>query len=207
MHAWSLWQPDRVADGKVSWQDYNDAQMDRQPRPLTMRLLDLAAPGDGRRAIDLGCGSGVETRALVAAGWHVTAVDADPSMPPRLADLVAAGQVDTVVSDLREVALAPTDLVHGSLSLPFVPRADFAALWERIVASVRPGGWIAVDLFGWRDDWSSAPELSFHDRSDVDDLLTGFEVVEVLEEERDAPSFNGAVKHWHVLHVIARRPG
>jgi trans-aconitate methyltransferase len=148
-----------VRGAKVSWEAYNDAQVDRQPRPLTARVLELAGPGDGRRAIDLGCGSGVETRALVAAGWHVTAVDADPSMPPRLADLVATGQVDTVVEDLREVAMAPADLVHASLSLPFVPRADFAALWVRVVASVRPAGWLAVDLFGVRDDWSAAPRL------------------------------------------------
>jgi SAM-dependent methyltransferase len=125
--------------GKVSWQDYNDAQMTRQPRPLTTRIIELAGPGDGRRAIDLGCGSGVETRALVAAGWHVTAVDADPSMPPRLADLVAGGLVETVVADLRGAALPATDLVHGSLSLPFVPR----------------------------DDWSSAPELTFQRRGEA----------------------------------------
>jgi trans-aconitate methyltransferase len=199
-------EPDRVSGGKVSWADYNDAQMTRQPRPLTARVIGLAGPGDGRRALDLGCGSGVETRALVAAGWHVTAVDADPSMPPRLADLVARGDVDTEVADVREVAFGPVDLVHSSLCLPFVPRADFAQVWERIVHDLRPGGWLAVDLFGVRDDWAAAPELNFHDRAGVDALVRGLDDVEVLEEERDAPSFNGAVKHWHVFHVIARRP-
>jgi trans-aconitate methyltransferase len=190
----------------VSWADYNDAQVTRAVRPLAARLIERAGDGRGRPALDLGCGAGVETRALAAAGWHVSAVDSDPSMPQRLADLVARGEVDPVVGDLREVSLGPAALVHSSLAVPFVPRSDFALLWDRLVGWLQPGGWLGIDLFGDRDDWSSTEELNFHDRGAVEALLSHLVDVEVLEEERDAPSFNGAVKHWHVFHLIARRP-
>lgn len=55
-------------DGKPLWQSYNEAQPTRPVRPLTAALLEHAGDGNGRHAIDLGCGSGVETRALAAAG-------------------------------------------------------------------------------------------------------------------------------------------
>jgi SAM-dependent methyltransferase len=190
-----------------TWRAYNDAQVGRAVRPATARLLELAGPGDGRPATDLGCGSGVETRALVAAGWRVTAVDADPAMPDRLADLVAGGDVVPVVGDLRAVDLPPTALLHSSMTLPFVPAVDFFALWERVRRCLLPGAWLAVDLFGVRDDWYGARELSFHPRAGVDQLLAGLDVVAVEEDEHDAPSFGGAVKHWHVFHALARQPG
>ncbi|NPD04782.1 class I SAM-dependent methyltransferase [Nocardioides sp. zg-1308] len=192
---------------RPTWQAYNEAQLTRPVRPLAKRLLEHAGPGNGRAALDLGCGSGVETRALVTAGWRVTAVDSDPSMPDRLQDLVAGGDVTAVVGDLRDVAPGRVALVHSSLSLPFVPSTDFAFVWERVRRCLLPGGWLGVDLFGPRDDWHGTPGLSFHPRSGVDQLMAGLEVVDLVEEERDAPSFGGVVKHWHTFHVIARRPG
>ena len=142
-------------------------------RPLTAALLEHAGDGDGRRAVDLGCGSGVETRALVAAGWRVTAIDSDSSMPARLSDLVASGSVEAVVSDIRDAQLPSAALVHSSLALPFVPVADFGPVWERIRRCLVPGGWLAVDLFGSRDDWRGTPDLNFHPRAGVDQLVAG----------------------------------
>ncbi|HSU03779.1 MAG TPA: class I SAM-dependent methyltransferase [Nocardioides sp.] len=195
-----------MGEGRPTWQDYNEAQRHRPVRPLVARLLEHAGPGGGRPALDLGCGGGVETRALVAQGWHVTAVDTDPTMPARLADLVASGDVRTVVGDVRELDLGQFALVHSSLTLPFVPRADFGFAWERVRRSLLPGGWLGVDLFGVRDDWSGTAELSFHPRAGIDQLLAGLDVLEVVEEERDGPAFGGDTKHWHVFHCLARRP-
>ena len=194
-----------MGSDRPTWQDYNDAQLDRPVRPLAARLLAQAGEGRGASALDLGCGSGVETRALVAAGWRVTAVDTDPAMPARLRDLVDSGDVTAVVGDVREIDLGRHALVHSSLTLPFVPRAEFAFVWERVRHSLAPGGWLGVDLFGLRDGWSTTPELNFHPRAGIDQLLAGFTDVDVVEEEWDGPAFNAAVKHWHVFRVTARR--
>lgn len=195
-----------AAEG-ITWTDYNDAQAGRSVRRILESVLDLAGPGDGRPATDLGCGSGVEARVLAAAGWRVSAVDSDPEMPSRLADLTATGQVRAVTGDLREVGLPSTALLHSSFTLPFVPPPDFPHLWERIRCSLLPGAWLAVHLFGPRDDWSGGSGLSIHTRAAVDQLVAGLVDVRIEEEESDAPSFGGAVKHWHVWHVLARQPG
>ncbi|MGL4542261.1 MAG: methyltransferase domain-containing protein, partial [Polymorphobacter sp.] len=47
---------------------------------LGAAALDLLAPVAGEDILDLGCGDGVLTARLVAAGARVVAVDADKSM-------------------------------------------------------------------------------------------------------------------------------
>ncbi|MFD0327696.1 hypothetical protein ACFQZC_04355 [Streptacidiphilus monticola] len=54
------------------------ATQGRPVRPLCRRALDLAGPGDGRLALDLGCGRGVEASAMLAEGWRVWALDRAP---------------------------------------------------------------------------------------------------------------------------------
>lgn len=195
-----------VLPADVSWTSFNDAQADREPRPLCATVLDLAGPGAGRLAVDLGCGSGVETRALLGAGWRVLAVDSDPQLPTRFADLRPTDQLEVLVADLADVPVPAASLVHAGYALPFVAPDRFGALWDRVRDALAPGGWLAVDLFGVRDSWAGTPGVSVHDRDAVDGLLHGLDVVRLDEEERDGTAFERP-KHWHVLHVVARRPG
>jgi trans-aconitate methyltransferase len=111
-----------------------------------------------------------------------------------------------VIADLETLEELPAaDLVLSCATLPFVRREAFAPLWALIRASLQPGGVLAADLFGERDDWAGS-EGTYLARTEVDALLEGLEVVELAEEERDGRSFAGP-KHWHTFQVIARRPG
>ena len=61
------------------WSRYNETQVDRpEARELARKVLELAGPGAGRRAVDLGGGAGVETQAILRHGWDVLAIDYDP---------------------------------------------------------------------------------------------------------------------------------
>jgi hypothetical protein len=51
-----------------SWAAYFDAQGERPPRELLTRVLELAGPGAGRQAVEIGCGAGIEVRAMLEAG-------------------------------------------------------------------------------------------------------------------------------------------
>ena len=106
------------------WSRYNETQIDRQEeRKLARKVLDLAGPGAGRRAIDLGGGAGVETQAILRRGWEVLAIDYDPEA----AEFAAArltnrerARLTFRTQDFTEIDdLPPSDLIHAAWSLPF----------------------------------------------------------------------------------------
>lgn len=189
----------------IAWEDYYRAVEGRAPRPLFVEALGLTQrPGVG---VDLGCGDGTETLALLAAGWTVVAVDAAPEGVERLSAAVpeaAAGRLTTLVAPFRQLELPEADFVYAGLSLPFCDPGDFGEAWRRITAAVRPGGVLAVHLFGPRDTWANTPDMTFHTREDVNALLGGFEIRRLDEQDEEGQAVSGP-KHWHVFHVIATR--
>jgi tellurite methyltransferase len=47
--------------------------------------------------------------------------------------------------------------------------------------------------------------MTFHTKQQVEELLSNMEILELNEEDKDGKTANGALKHWHVFHVIARQ--
>ena len=128
--------------GETEWTKYYEANDDRPPRQMLLDVLDRFGEG-GFEAVDLGCGSGIDTLAMLDRGWSVTAIDAEEEAIRRVRERVPAplaGRLRTVVSPMQDVALPPVDLVWASFSLFFCPPDRFADLWKRVTAAVRPGG-------------------------------------------------------------------
>lgn len=151
------------------------------PRPETEHVVEAALQcGAGRRALDVGCGSGALAVTLqLEAGVETWATDISPA-----AAAVAAGNarrlgasVNVIVSDVME-AIAPGSMDLIVSNPPYVPLAEREGLqrevrdWEphvalfagptgfeiyrRIAADagrvLRPGGWLVMELgFGSRD--------------------------------------------------------
>lgn len=67
------------------------------------------------------------------------------------------------------------------------------------------GGVFAGELFGPHDDFAAWPDVNTHDRTAVERLLDGLDVLVLREDDRDGSSFAGT-KHWHVFHIVAIRP-
>lgn len=170
----------------------------------TDRSGPTGAPGTTRVAIELGCGRGIESRYLAENGFTVHAYDVDPSVASAMAELAAELPVQHATVDLAEITALPSaDLILACAALPFVPRASFDDLWRVLGNALRPGGILAVDLFGDRDDWAGT-DGTFLTRAEVETVLEGFEVLSLEERERDGASFQGP-KHWHTFQVLARR--
>lgn len=193
------------------WSTYNAARVGASTvRPLTERALaalrsaheDLA----GLDAVELGSGAGIEARRLLQEGLSVHTIDGDASVEARMSELSSLGTLDHRTGRIEEWDPLPrADLILANASLPFIPRARFASVWERIGRALLPGGILAVDLFGNEDTWASA-EGTYLSRQEVVGLLDSFEVIELSERNEDGPAFGGA-KHWHAFTVIARLPG
>lgn len=200
-------RPERTPD---RWSNYYKIREGGQPRETTLKALELYGDKSGQ-AIDLGCGNGNDTLALLEAGWHVLAIDGQQEAIERVQARVPAEwqpRLQTQVAMFEALTLPSADLVNASFSLPFCPPAYFPHFWEQIVESIRPHGRFAGQLFGDKDSWAKRPEMTCHTRAQVDKLLAGFEI-EFLVEDYD-PNGRTAVgnpKHWHIYRIVARKKG
>ncbi len=206
----------------VSWDEYNAAQAGRAPRASLTAALEAVAQRDGEDAdhaahrgqrppvaVDLGCGEGVEVTALLERGWIVHAVDGEAAALERLAERTSPELRErlhihqTAYADVD--VLPDADLLHASYSLPYCEPAHFHRLWAAVRASLRPGAVLACQLFGPHDDSYGDPEMTFHTAEAARALFDGLEIVTWTEEDADGTAYTGP-KHWHVFHVVARRP-
>jgi trans-aconitate methyltransferase len=194
---------------RAHWTEYNDAQDTREVRPLLREVLALAGPGDGRTAVDLGCGLGRETDALLRAGFRTHAVDMHPDTEAKVR--AHTRPADHPLLTVHAVpfglvrALPHAHLIYAGYSLPYAAPTDLPRLWALVRRTLRPGGWLAVNLFGEHDSYNGRQAGTYLARGQVERMLDGLEIVRLDEQDADGSSFSGP-KHWHLFDVIARRP-
>ena len=141
-------------------------------------ILHILEPvrASGGLVVEFGCGSGLLTRHLVAAGHRVLATDASPAMLD-LARETAPGAVGFEVLALPRDPVPPADAIVGvGHPINYLPSLD--AIHEALGAmadALRPGGILAFDVCdlaygalrrddgsrGWaRDDWALVTQFS-----------------------------------------------
>ncbi len=189
------------------WAEFYDAVADRPPHDTIVEALDrFEQEGRVGFAVDLGCGDGRETVELLRRGWRVLAIDAEAEAIERLRRRVDTSSLETAVARFEDASWPDADLVNAGFSLPFCPPQHFDGVWLRIMGSIRGGGRFSGQLFGERDGWAGERDLSFHRRAEAEALFAGFELERFDEVEADGRTATGEPKHWHVFHVVARRP-
>jgi SAM-dependent methyltransferase len=124
----------RVAFGRVAEQ-YDRARPSYPPQLFD----DVAELTEGRRLLEIGCGTGQATRDLVARGFDVTCVD----LSPELAALARRNvpEAEIVVGDVEAWAGAEFDVVASFTAFHWLaPETRF----ETAARLLRPGGTLAV---------------------------------------------------------------
>jgi trans-aconitate 2-methyltransferase len=117
---------------------------DHRTRPAA-DLLARVPLRNPERVADLGCGPGNST-ALLAARWPEARVVGVDSAPAMLATARASGvRAEWQEADIAAGAPdAPFDLVFSNAALQWLP--DHAALLPQLLARVRPGGFLAIQM-------------------------------------------------------------
>jgi SAM-dependent methyltransferase len=196
------------------WRVYYQRTGSRPPRETLLDAIDrfdAETPVDWiGHAVDLGCGGGRDTIEMLRRGWSVLAIDGQASAIETLLarpELLAYGtDLKTQAARFEQARWAAADLVNSSFALPLCPQADFPALWQLIFDSLTPGGRFSGQLYGDRDQWFGDTSISHFTLSEVQALLTAYEVELFREEETDSVTPRGNPKHWHIYHIVARKP-
>lgn len=212
------WIPAATRD----WPTYFDRVAGGEPRQTlidALQAFDAAWAADATHqpsihnpplAIDLGCGEGRDTAELLRRGWAVLAVDSHPDALRRLVsrpDLTHTHRLTMQLRPFESITnLPPATLINASFALPFCPPEHFAALWQVLRGAILPGGRFAGQIFGDRDSWASVPDRSHFTKKQAQDLFQGLQFEHFNEEEKDGSDASGQHKHWHVFHIVARRP-
>jgi ubiquinone/menaquinone biosynthesis C-methylase UbiE len=105
----------------------------------------------GMRVLDLGCGTGASTAALVAAapGVEIVAVDASEGMLARAREKRWPDRVRFVHSRAEDVDEGPFDAVFAAYLVRNLPEPD-GLLW-RVRGMLKPGGSLVLHEYSVRD--------------------------------------------------------
>ncbi|WDS36727.1 bifunctional 2-polyprenyl-6-hydroxyphenol methylase/3-demethylubiquinol 3-O-methyltransferase UbiG [Pseudoxanthomonas sp.] len=111
--------------------------------PVRLQYVSTRLPLAGKRVLDVGCGGGLLSEALAAAGAQVTAIDLSPELlkVARLHKLESGVEVDyrqVAVEDLAEEAPESFDAITCMEMLEHVP--DPGAIIEACARLLKPGG-------------------------------------------------------------------
>lgn len=195
---------------QTSWAEYYEKTMGADAHHTlqsALRLFEAAGVMTGF-ALDLGCGDGRDTMELLFRGWSVLAIDKDAAAIDRLEEQAGAmgHRLETKVADFQKETFPDAMLVNASLSLAYCEKEQFDATWEKVRKAVQKGGRFAGHFFGGKDDWAAAGKLVYHEREEIVQLLSGFEMEAFSEMECDVPGADGSgSKHWHIFHVVAQK--
>jgi SAM-dependent methyltransferase len=117
------------------------------------RVLKIAKLLPGDRAFEVGCGGGKHLALLAAHGFEVHGVDVSPAVAARARNYLASvARFAPIRASVEEANFLEYDVLpraasfamsfHAGVVEHFLEPAQRAQIWKKMVALVRPGGWV-----------------------------------------------------------------
>jgi SAM-dependent methyltransferase len=126
--------------------------------PGTRRHLDTVGVGPGWTCLEIGGGGGSIVQWMcrrVGETGNVTATDLDTRFLDALDEPNLQALRHDIVSD--ELPEQHFDLIHSRLVLEHLPERD--AVLQRIVAALKPGGWVVIEDLDWHALLADPPRV------------------------------------------------
>ncbi len=198
--------------GEKDWSDFYRAMKDRPPRETLLEALSLfdkdKNPGRQYFAMDIGCGTGLDTFELLSRGWKVYATDKEQKAIDIIREKVTEDKKDNLETGavaFHELIFKKADLINAGMSLPFCNPDKFDKLWENIVNAVKINGRFSGNFFGEKDEWAIFDDMTFHSKEKLESMFAKFETEFFHERDEDGETATGIKKHWHVFSIVAKK--
>jgi SAM-dependent methyltransferase len=160
-------------------QNYLNKNLGRNVKDLLINSLKHFSGTLPRNAIDLGCGLGIETAHLATLPeWSVLAIDSDVELLSLAKNNTPRNDRVTFLESSFETltSLPACDLLYSYHSLHFIDREHYERLWNLVLSSIKPGGVIAISLFGPEDSMVAKKHAIGISEQDLRNKLSNFEI-------------------------------
>ncbi len=183
------------------WQTHHELTKNDPPSVLLVQALEYVEKRN--RALDIGDGALKDARYLLEQGFVVDVVDQEKKLDIPLDERLRyhASSFDDFTFEKKSF-----DIASAMFALPFNPPETFSSVFQSVKESLVKGGVFCGQLFGIRDEWINNSRMTFHTKEQIDLLLSDMEVLSLVEREKDSHLADGTPKHWHLFHIIARKP-
>lgn len=142
--------PGKPMNRQEYWGDFASHRCCSQ---FVLQKFLLETEGEGKIAIDFGCGNSFTVALLMHKGWKVIAIDnsklALKHLTARNQEYVQSGQLEVICEDIATyVPKEPVDLVIATDVLPYIDPVQFKTTWMKIHdVCVKEGGFFIGTLF------------------------------------------------------------
>jgi SAM-dependent methyltransferase len=185
--------------------NYHEVTKNKPPTKLLLEAVEyVKEKGD---ALDLGAGAFSDSKFLIEKGFNVFAVDISKESEI-LAQEIKNKSFSFKRSSIESFFFEEDKylIINAAFSLPFIDSDDFTETFSSIKKSLKQDGVLCCQLFGVHDEWNQPGKaMTFHTRQEVDDLLSGMNVIKLIERDFEGPTAMGVQKHWHIFYIIAQR--
>ena len=133
----------------------------------------------GGRILDLGCGSGRDSKAFMKAGYHVTAVDGSFELSRKASDFI--GQPVICATFQEYVPAGDFDGIWACASLLHIPSEELTEIISRMAGSLKQGGCFYVS-FKYGEFRGMRKGRFFQDMTEIslDELLQTIPELEII---------------------------
>ena len=205
----------RIKANNEKWTEYRRRTKEKLPKKPLVKLLDKLEPG---KAIELGPGSGIDTLYLLEKGWQVLGVDSASGTEDDIRSLISTKNEEALANfsfinqsfEKLELEKEEYDLLVGFNSVFFCSPEKFNDFFETLTGSIKPQGYLLINLLGKKDDWNKTGSRykTFLEKEEILELLKGFEIDENTIKEREFDSkttISKIQKHWHTFFICAKK--
>lgn len=189
----------------TNWKNYFKKHLNRETRKQLVKAVHYCV--GKHKALDLGSGTFIESKFLLSSGFNTVVAIDNSKESKELAASFSDRKLNFKNISFQEYdfPLNTFDLINAQFSLPFYGKEKFKIFIKKVITSLKSNGIFVGQFFGNKDSWNtSESHLIFHTKEEVLSLLSGFEILEFTEEEKEGLTADQNLKHWHIFHFIAK---
>lgn len=191
----------------INWNKYVQKTKNRQPVNYLMEAVKNLNDLKGN-ALDLGCGSGIDSKYIAENGFNVEAIDFDKNAIKQTKLICKNLSVKIIQEDIKKFNIKNNfyNLIISWNTLPFLTKKESEKILADIQNGLISGGIFVFSIFGIEDEWAKIyKEMSFWTVEELKKTLSEMKFIKFLEEKQKGPTASGETKFWHKIQAIAQK--